>query len=240
MKKNNIQMIILCGGRGKRMGSITKRIPKPMIKVGNRPILEHKLKFYRSQKIENFIFCLGYKAKIIKNFLKRKKIRSTCHNAGVNTGILKRIFLVRELIKRETLISYGDTWAQIDFNALLSSHKRSKCTLTLVAAPIKNPFGLLNWDNKKKAIFFNEKPILNHFIGYAVINPNIFKKLNKKIINMQNGKGMVEAIKHLIKKKEVNIYTFNNLQVTINSPEELKNAKLNYKKYFTLNEKTKK
>ena len=57
---------------------------------------------------------------------------------------------------------------------------------------------------------------------------------------MRNGKGMVEAIKHLIKKKEVNIYTFNNLQVTINSPEELKNAKLNYKKYFTLNEKTKK
>ena len=46
--------------------------------------------------------------------------------------------------------------------------------------------------------------------------------------------------KQRIKKKEVNIYTFNNLQVTINSPEELKNAKLNYKKYFTLNEKTKK
>ena len=56
MKKNNIQMIILCGGRGKRMGSITKRIPKPMIKVGNRSILEHKIKFYRSQKIENFVF----------------------------------------------------------------------------------------------------------------------------------------------------------------------------------------
>ena len=57
---------------------------------------------------------------------------------------------------------------------------------------------------------------------------------------MPDGRGMVEAIKFLIKKKQVNTYTFNDLQVTINSPEELNNAKLNYKKYFTLNEKLKK
>ena len=71
-----------------------------------------------------------------------------------------------------------------------------------MAAPIKNPFGLLNWNKNKRAIKFEEKPILNHFIGYAVINPEIFKILSKKIINMGDGKGMVEAIKLLIQKKK--------------------------------------
>ena len=130
--------------------------------------------------------------------------------------------------------------AQINFASLLNSHKKSKKLLTLVAAPIKNPFGLLNWNKKRIVTRFDEKPILNHFIGYAVIKPKIFDKLSKKIINMPDGRGMVEAIKFLIKKKQVNTYTFNDLQVTINSPEELNNAKLNYKKYFTLNEKLKK
>ena len=76
------------------------------------------------------------------------------------------------------------------------------------------------------------KPRLNYL--------ELFKILSKKIINMGDGKGMVEAIKLLIQKKEVNIYTFDDLQITINSPEELKYAKLNYKKYFTLDEKFKK
>jgi len=106
--------------------------------------------------------------------------------------------------------------------------------LTIVAAPIQNPFGLVNWNHKSKAINFEEKPILNHYIGYAVISPNFFKKLNKKIVNLKDGKGIIQAIKNLISKKQVNIYKFNKLQVTINSPEELKYARLNYKKYFTL------
>ena len=58
--------------------------------------------------------------------------------------------------------------------------------------------------------------------------------MNKRIINLKDGAGIVEAIKFLIKKRQVNIYKFNNLQVTINSPDELKHARLNYKKYFTL------
>ena len=53
-KKIKNQMIILCGGRGKRMGKITKSIPKPMIKIGRTPIIEHKINFYVSQGIDNF------------------------------------------------------------------------------------------------------------------------------------------------------------------------------------------
>jgi uncharacterized protein YigE (DUF2233 family) len=101
-------------------------------------------------------------------------------------------------------------------------------------APIQNPFGLVDWNKRGQAIKFEEKPILNHFIGYAVINPNFFNKVGSKIVNLRDGKGIIEAIHFLMKKRQVNIYKFKDLQVTINSQEELKTAKLNYNKYFTL------
>ena len=229
-------MIILCGGRGKRMGDITKKIPKPMLKIGKKTIIEHKLDYYRSKGIQKFIFCLGYKSNLLKKFLYKKNKDSIFDKRSLNVGILKRIFFVKEYINSDTLISYGDTLAKINFNDLMIKHKKSKCALTIVVAPIKNPFGLVDWDLNYKAKTFNEKPILNHFIGYSVINPNFFKKINNKIVNLNDGKGIVEAIKFLIKKRQVNIYKFNDLQITINSQSELYNAKLQYNKYFTLNE----
>jgi len=242
MKKQNIEnsMIIVCGGKGKRMGDITKRIPKPMLKIGNKTIIEHKIKYYQSKEINKFIFCLGYKSKLLKNFLSGKITNAIFDDGGISAGILKRIFFVKKYIKNDTLISYGDTLAKINFKDLISKHKKSKCVLTIVVAPIKNPFGIVEWNTKNRAKTFREKPIFNHFIGYSVISPNFFKKITSKIINLSDGKGVVEAIKHLIKKKQVNIYKFNDLQITINSKTELYNAKLDYNKYFTLNESNKK
>ena len=83
---------------------------------------------------------------------------------------------------------------------LIKKHIKSKCLLTIVVAPIQNPFGLVNWNKKGRATNFIEKPILNHFIGYAVLNPNFFDSLSKKIINLSDGKGIVKAIHFLMKK----------------------------------------
>jgi NDP-sugar pyrophosphorylase family protein len=234
MNLNIYKIIILCGGRGRRMGHITKNIPKPMVKVGKMPILEHKINYYKSKGFNNFIFCTGYKSKIIKNFLKKKNINSPISDGGIKAGILKRIFLAQGKIKNASIISYGDTLAKINFKDLIKKHIKSKCLITIVVAPIQNPFGLVDWNDKGKVTKFEEKPILNHFIGYAVINPNFFNSISSKTINLKDGKGVVKAIHTLMKKKKVNIYKFKDLQITINSREELKNAKLNYNKYFTL------
>ena len=233
LKKFEKKIIIVCGGKGKRLGKITKLRPKPLIKVGDKTIIEHKINYYKSQGINKFIFCTGYKAKLIKNFLVRKVPGAVFSNAGLNSGILKRIFSIRSHIKDNTIISYGDTLAKIDFKDLMIKHKNSKCLLTIVVAPIQNPFGLVKWNIKNKVLSFEEKPILNHYIGYAVFSPKLFDKIKNQIVNMKDGKGVIECIKYLIKKKQVNVYKFKNLQITINSPEELKYARLNYKKYFT-------
>ena len=87
---------------------------------------------------------------------------------------MKRIYLARKIINTTTIISYGDTLAKINFKDLLKQHSKSKAILSMVVAPIQNPFGLISWNRKGKVSQFQEKPTLNHFIGYAVIEPNIF------------------------------------------------------------------
>ena len=229
----NSKIIILCGGRGKRLGNITKKIPKPLVKIGKISIIEHKLNYYKKQGLENFIFCIGYKGNILKKFLEKKCKKPILYDGGINSGILKRIYLAKKNINSSTIVSYGDTLAKINFRDLLNKHKRSKAVLSIVVAPIQNPFGVVDWNQKGKPIKFREKPILNHFIGYAVIEPNFFNYISKSIINQKNGKGMVNAIQKLILKRMVNVYKFKGLQLTVNSPNELKEAKKKIGKYFT-------
>ena len=234
--KFNIPIIILCGGKGKRLGNISKKIPKALVKMGNRSLLKQKLNYYKSYGIKKFHFCIGYKGDQIRKHLLNFPTDNIFLNSGEKAGILKRIYDAQKEIGEPSIISYGDTLAKINLFKLYTEHKKSKALLTLVVSSIKNPFGLVEWNKSKKVTKFVEKPILNHFIGYAVINPEIFKFVSKKIINMKDGEGFVRIIDILSKKKLVNIFKFDGLKITVNSVKELKEANLDFNKYFTIDE----
>ena len=236
MKYSKTKIVVLCGGKGKRLGKIAKKIPKPLVKVGKKSIMEHKLNYYSKQGFKDYIFCTGYKGNILKIFLKNKCKEPIFSNSGIKAGILKRLYNAKRHFNSPTILSYGDTLAKINLKDLLNKHKQSKALITIVVAPIRNPFGLVVWNKSGKVTNFNEKPILNHFIGYGEIEPNIFDFINKKIINKKDGEGIVLAIKKLAKRKLVNVYKYKGLQLTVNSQNELKNANLKFRKYFTFNE----
>ena len=69
-----MKVIILCGGLGTRLAEETKTKPKPMVKIGNIPILTHLIKYYNSYGYKEFILATGYKSKIIKDYYKKKKL----------------------------------------------------------------------------------------------------------------------------------------------------------------------
>ena len=82
-----MDVVILAGGKGSRLGYLTKSIPKPMVTIGDKPIIWHIMKIFASQGYKNFIVCLSYKGNILKNiFQKLKKI-----------GILGVLILVKKL-----------------------------------------------------------------------------------------------------------------------------------------------
>ena len=234
--KKTIPMIIVCGGRGKRLGNLTKKIPKPMIKINKQPLLKQKIDYYKKIGIGSFYLCIGYKGEIIKNYFKNYLSEIFFSKAGIRSGILKRIFKVLNNLNDPAIISYGDTLAKINLKKLYEFHIKSKSLMTIVASTIKNPFGIIEYNSKSKLIKFIEKPLQNYFIGYAVFSPKIINIIPKKIINLPDSNGIVSAIELLLKKKKVSVFKFDGLQFTVNSTKELLEANIKFNKYFTIDE----
>ena len=86
MKFDKIKCVVLAGGKGSRLSEYTNKIPKPMVKVGNKPLLDHIIEYYKYFGVKEFLIAGGYKCQIIKNHYKKKKIKGININV-IDTGL---------------------------------------------------------------------------------------------------------------------------------------------------------
>ena len=207
----NIKVVILAGGLGSRLSELTKKIPKPMVKIGNKPLIEHIIQIYIKNGFTNFIIAGGYKYEIIKNYFnnyKNTNININVINTGINSLTATRIFKLRKYLNKKTfMITYGDGVCNINIKTLLNYHKKNKKILTLTAVHPQARFGEL--EIKKNLVQkFNEKPQLQKgWIngGFFVAEPTIFKFLSKKNQMFER-----EPITKFVKKKNLAAYKHEN------------------------------
>lgn len=203
MKKHEIQVVILCGGRGTRMGDAARFIPKPMIKIGNKPILWHIMKIYSCWGFKNFILCLGFKGNKIREYFKNKKEWNIKFiDTGLNTNTGGRIRKIQRYIKTDTFfVTYGDGLSDINLKRLLKFHKKKNKIATLTAVRPSSQFGIIELDGNSDLVTkFNEKPILDHWIngGFFVFEKEIFLYLNYDDILEKEPFTKLAKIKNLI------------------------------------------
>ena len=145
--------IILCGGRGTRLGSVGKKFPKTLIKIQGREILWYIIHILKKNKFNHIILPLGYKGKMIENFLKRNKyfnISIETINTGINSNIGKRIFKVMSLIKSENfLLLNGDAIFNFNLNKSYENHFNKNYDLTFLSGKNRYPFGTIGIKNNK-------------------------------------------------------------------------------------------
>ena len=204
----NIQSVILCGGLGTRLREETEFRPKPMVNIGDRPILWHIMKIYAHFGYTDFVLALGYKGEMIKQYFFHYELMNNdvtielgkqeqlcihqCHSESgwritlANTGekTLKgaRLKKIQKYIIGDTfMLTYGDGVADINLDALLSFHKSHGRLATLTGINPASRFGELKIDgNNVKA--FNEKPDNGKgFIngGFFVLNRAVFDYLSE-------------------------------------------------------------
>jgi glucose-1-phosphate cytidylyltransferase len=184
MVSNEFSVFILCGGQGTRLREETEFRPKPMVKIGDRPILWHIMKIYDHYGFRDFVLCLGYKAEIIKDYfmnyrthrgsyrlsLRGGNIEPLTHEAPiedwrialVDTGIetLTATRIKRALTVTQTqrfFLTYGDGVANVDIAALVEHHKKAGRLVTITAVRPSSRFGELDLrgDHVRS---FQEKP----------------------------------------------------------------------------------
>ena len=179
-----MKAVILAGGYGSRLAEETKVKPKPLVKIGNKPIIWHIIQIYNFYGINNFIICLGYKGALLKKELNKLNYKKKWNIQYVNTGLKTmtggRVKRIEKYLGKDDnfYLSYGDGLSDVDINKLSKFHKKNKKIATLTAVKYKNPKGILIIDKKSKIKTIKEKPIEYINGGFFVLSKKIFKYLN--------------------------------------------------------------
>jgi glucose-1-phosphate cytidylyltransferase len=171
-----MKIVILAGGYGTRISEYTKTIPKPMIKIRNKPILVHIMEHYASYGFDNFYIALGYKGKVIKDYFKKKKFKWKINliNTGLKTMTGGRLKRLKKFIKNETFfMTYGDGVSDINLKKLLNFHKKNNKLVTLTAVRPPARFGAIKIKGNKVKIFKEKDKMDEGWIngGFFVMEP---------------------------------------------------------------------
>ena len=203
-----MKVVILAGGLGTRLSEETKLIPKPMVKIGTKPMILHIMNIYRNFGYNDFIIASGYKSTIIEKFFFKKKFKGL-NIEVINTGKFSltghRVFRLKKYLNEEPfMLTYGDGVSNVNINKLINHHKKEKkiATITIVRPPARWGAVKIKNNNVKK---FEEKNNKNEGWvngGFMVFEPDIFKYFNKKIDCILER----DVFNLLIKKQKLSAY----------------------------------
>ena len=177
-----MKVVILAGGFGTRLSEYTDTIPKPMVPIGNKPIIEHIMGIYAKYGHKELYVALGYKGDVIKKYFKnlKKDWEINLIETGSDTFTGGRLKRLEKYLKNETfLLTYGDGLADININESINFHKKHKKMVTISAVRPPARFGSLSL-NGSEVIKFKEKTQLGESWingGFFVINPKFFNLL---------------------------------------------------------------
>lgn len=186
----DIDVLILCGGLGKRLKDVTKNKPKPMIKIGEQPFLDIIIDYVAGFGFRRFILGIGYRAEVFKKYYKNFKSKDLniefCEEKtplGTGGAVKKaKSFIKSNLF----LVLNGDSICEFDPADLLKFHKKKKAIVSILLRKVLNgaDYGRVKLDKADRVIDFNEKDrranncLIN--AGIYVFNKNVFDFMPRK------------------------------------------------------------
>lgn len=168
----DVTAVVLAGGRGERLMPLTESVPKPLVPLRGRPILEHLLRYLAGCGMRSFVLCTGYRAEAIAAFaasLRPEIPDILCVDSGPDASMTDRLADARGHAGSRALVCYGDTLARVDLAALLAGHVAAGRLATLTVHPLRSPFGIVDVDEAGMVAAFREKPELPYWINIGFL-----------------------------------------------------------------------
>ncbi|HTL46596.1 MAG TPA: glucose-1-phosphate cytidylyltransferase [Verrucomicrobiae bacterium] len=221
-----MKAVILAGGRGTRISEETTVKPKPMVTIGEMPILWHIMKIYTAHGINDFILCLGYKSEIIKQFFAEYALRMsdvtfdmaqdkiivhrhvkepwrvTLVNTGLDTATGGRLRRIRDHVTGGPFcMTYGDGLSDVNITDLIAYHKQHRRLVTMTVCKHTSRFGILTLDQDNRVDQFVEKPThegswMNS--GFYVMDPEFLDAIEGDDTILEKG-----PMENLVKLKQL-------------------------------------
>jgi len=225
-----MQVVILCGGEGTRLREETEFRPKPLVEIGQRPILWHIMKGFGHYGLRQFVLCLGYRGFMVKEFFLNYEVMTndftihlgnqhnlTLHGAHAeqdfqvtlaDTGLATltggRVKRVERYINGDDfIVTYGDGLADVNISDLISFHRSHGKLATVTGVRPTSRFGMLDVDRVGQVRAFNEKPQLDGWAsgGYFVFNRSIFDRLEGDACVLE-----AEPLEQLAREGQLRVY----------------------------------
>jgi glucose-1-phosphate cytidylyltransferase len=249
---NKIKTVILCGGKGTRLGLITKLKPKPMIDINGEPMVWRIIKLYNKFQVQNFILAIGYKSKYIKDYFKqlngkkknnikvlinskkklltKNEINIQLVDTGLNTLTGGRLLRLRKYFKKneDFFLTYGDGLANINIKKIYNLYKRKKKIALVSAVKPPSRFGALRFTNNFISSFKEKVQIETGWIngGFFVFNEKIFE-----FIKNDNSILEQETMKQLVNRKQLIGYKHQGFWQCVDTIRDKEILEENLKKY---------
>lgn len=189
-KNKSNKVIIMAGGKGMRLRPLTKNIPKPMLKVGRRPLLHTLIEKFKESGYSNFILCVNYKSKIIKDYFDdgtKFGVKIEYIREKSRMGTAGALSLLKKPPTEPFFVINGDLLTNLNFEKMLNFHNEhnSKATMCVREYNIDSPYGEVNLHNENiKSI--QEKPKHKFYVnaGVYILDPKCIDLIPKKFFDM--------------------------------------------------------
>ncbi|MDB9767985.1 sugar phosphate nucleotidyltransferase [Candidatus Pelagibacter sp.] len=199
-----MKVVILAGGQGTRISEYTKTIPKPMIKICGKPIIQRIIDHYYKYGHREFYIALGYKGDVIKKYFKKKKmnkeVKINLIETGKNTMTGGRLKRLKKFLDKTFLLTYGDGLSNVNLKRLVEFHKKNKKLITLTAVRPPARFGVIKIKGKIVKYFREKNTLDAGWIngGFFVMEPKFINYIKNDKIFLEQ-----EPFKAATKKKQL-------------------------------------
>lgn len=201
-----MQVVILAGGFGTRLSEETDQIPKPMVKIGDLPILHHIMNFYSGYGHKDFVVALGYKAEVIKEYFSKNSNKHWSIDlveTGLETSTGGRIKILEDQLDDEFMLTYGDGLSDVNIDLLLDHHKKfgKIATVTAVRPPAR--FGTIEVSSGFVTKFAEKDPQDAGWIngGFFCLNRKVCSYISDLTTSFES-----EPLKSLVEIQELTAY----------------------------------
>jgi len=215
--------IVLAGGKGTRLEEKTLELPKPLIPVGRKPLLERVLEWLKKNGVEKVIIGVAYKKEKIKEYFGDGskfglKIIYTEHDENGGTEDAFKTAIENSKIEDENFYAMnGDQITDLQLEGLTNFHLQKNSTVTIVSIKLRTNYGIVNVNNQGNIIEFQEK----HEVPGVLMNSGIYV-FNKEIKKYLSGGNIEEnAFRKLTKENKISSFYYDGMWFTVNDKKQL-------------------
>lgn len=198
--------VITAGGKGTRLSSIASDIPKPMVNIVGKPILQYQIECLKENDINDIYILIGHLGHVIRDYFKDGK------DFGVNIKYIEEkeplgsagsIYYLKDIIKDDFVFVFGDLMIDVDFKRMISFHKNHHSTITLLSHPNSHPFDsdLIIADENDLVIGIDSKHNVRNYYYHNLVNSGVYVVSNKIFDSFYKEPGKVDFEKDVVNKE---------------------------------------